>query len=119
MLVLGGLKVMSGELTVGMLVAFQTLMAASRGRSASFVSLGASLQEVEGDMNRLDDVLRYPPTRRPRRSAQPGPARTRTAGADGKAAAAPAIIRPPGRAEAVGRVELRGITFGYSPLDRR
>ena len=56
---LGGLKVMSGELTMGTLVAFQTLAASFLAPITSFVSLGTQLQDAQADMGRLEDVLRY------------------------------------------------------------
>ncbi len=59
-LVLGGLKVMQGDFTVGMLVAYQTLLGSFTRPLASFVNFSSSLQELQADMNRLDDVLRYP-----------------------------------------------------------
>ena len=54
-----------------------------------------------GDMNRLDDVLALP---RPSDDAVPP-----------RAAAGPAA--PPQARSCAGKVELRGVTFGYSPLD--
>ena len=42
-----------------MLAAFQALMTAFLGPANDLVNLGAKLQQVEGDINRLDDVLRY------------------------------------------------------------
>src|SRR5690606_12264953 len=59
-LVLGGMKVMSGELTIGMLVAYQTLLSSFTRPLNAFVQFGADMQELQADMNRLDDVLRYP-----------------------------------------------------------
>ena len=49
---------MDGHLTMGMLVAFQALMLAFLAPINRMVTLGGQLQEVRGDMNRLDDVLR-------------------------------------------------------------
>src|SRR5262249_41036256 len=57
---LGGREIMEASLTVGTLLAFQMLMARFTEPINRFVALGSTLQEVEGDMNRLDDVLRYP-----------------------------------------------------------
>jgi NHLM bacteriocin system ABC transporter peptidase/ATP-binding protein len=50
---LGGAKVIDGEMTIGMLVAFQSLM----GMMNTF-------QEATGDLTRLDDVLNYPMERK-------------------------------------------------------
>ena len=55
----GGRFVMNGEMTVGMLVAFQLLTGSFSGPLANFVGFGNTLQEMHGDMNRLDDVLQH------------------------------------------------------------
>src|SRR5690606_12076480 len=59
-LVMGGMKVMDGQLTIGMLVAYQTLLTSFTRPLNAFVQFGADMQELQADMNRLDDVLRYP-----------------------------------------------------------
>ena len=98
-LVLGGLKVMSGEMTVGMLVAYQTLLSSFARPLTTFVQFGAELQELQADMNRLDDVTRYP--------ADPQYEQTRES------------LKFTGKQiKLSGHVELRNITFGYSPLEK-
>lgn len=59
-LALGGYYVLNGQMTIGMVVAFQSLMLSFMQPVIELVNLGSRLQEMEGDMNRLDDVLRYP-----------------------------------------------------------
>ncbi|HEY0554641.1 MAG TPA: NHLP family bacteriocin export ABC transporter peptidase/permease/ATPase subunit [Thermoanaerobaculia bacterium] len=95
---LGGLRVMNGSLTLGGLVAFQLLMAAFVAPINRLVSLGGRLQTVEGDMNRLDDVLRY--------RIDPG-----VASGAGELPPAGAPVR------LNGSLELREVAFGYSRLD--
>jgi NHLM bacteriocin system ABC transporter peptidase/ATP-binding protein len=94
---IGGLRVMDGHLTMGMLVAFQALMMAFLSPINKLVQLGGQVQEIRGDMNRLDDVLR----------AKPDP------GA-GDLGAPPQPGEP---TKLAGYLELRGVSFGYSRLD--
>jgi len=95
---LGGLRVMNGSLSLGGLVAFQLLMAAFIAPINRLVSLGGRLQMVEGDMNRLDDVLRYR--------------------IDPSAGSGSGELPPVGAAVRLnGFLELREVSFGYSRLD--
>lgn len=56
-LAIGGLRVMSGEMSMGSLIAFQMLVASFMGPINTLVSLGAKLQSFHGDVKRLDDAL--------------------------------------------------------------
>jgi ATP-binding cassette, subfamily C, bacterial len=97
-LVVGGLRVMNGNLTIGMLIAFQILMGSFLGPVNSLVNFGSTLQELEGDLNRLDDVLQNP--------TDPEADRKDTAYR---------IAVDSFRLQ--GYVALNNITFGYSRLD--
>lgn len=95
---LGGLRVMNGSLSLGGLVAFQLLMASFTAPINRLVSLGGRLQTVEGDMNRLDDVLRY----------RIDPAAGNVAGE---------LPAPGASVRLRGFLDLREVAFGYSRLD--
>ncbi len=58
-MVVGAMRVMDGEMTIGMLVAFLYLMSNFISPINQLVAVGSLLQETEGDMNRIDDVLNY------------------------------------------------------------
>lgn len=96
-LALGGLLILEGKMTIGMLVAFQSLMASFMTPVTEILGLGAQLQEVEGEMNRLDDVLKYPIDQEPKVGFG------ESASYSGE--------------KLDGYVELREITFGYSSLE--
>lgn len=97
-LCLGALRVMDGFLTLGMLVAFQVLMASFIEPVNKLVDLGGRVQEAESDLNRLDDVLDYPED--PQIDA---PATTLDeAFEDGRLS---------------GHLEFRDVSFGYSRLE--
>lgn len=93
MLGFGGLRVIEGALTLGGLIAFQSLMASFAGPITELVGQAAGFQVIKGALERLEDVYRYPHTPR-----QP---------------AAPSLFPP----KLTGRLELKNISFGYSPLE--
>ena len=95
---IGGMRVMDGQITLGGLVAFQALMASFVAPFTRMVNLGGKLQTAEGDMARLDDVLRYQ--------------------VDGSAAPYDDGPLPEGApVKLAGTLELRDISFGYSRLE--
>lgn len=59
-LIVGGFEVMRGEMTIGTLVAFQTLTASFVAPVVALTGLGAKFQEVRTLTERTDDVLRHP-----------------------------------------------------------
>jgi ABC-type bacteriocin/lantibiotic exporter with double-glycine peptidase domain len=91
----GGLRVMEGALTLGGLVAFQSLMASFSGPITSLVQLAGSVQTIGGGLVRLDDVYNYPVS--PSVRSQPSLGDI-----------------PP---KLFGRLELKGIQFGYSTME--
>jgi ABC-type bacteriocin/lantibiotic exporter with double-glycine peptidase domain len=64
----------------------------------TFVTFGSTLQELTADMDRLDDVLRYPVDSQYQQVRE-------------------SLCYDPNIVKLSGRIELRDITFGYSPLD--
>ncbi|MBE9138846.1 NHLP family bacteriocin export ABC transporter peptidase/permease/ATPase subunit [Nodosilinea sp. LEGE 07088] len=111
LLVVGGLRVMDGHLSMGMLVAFQGLMQSFLAPVNSLVNFGSTLQELEGNLVRLDDVLQNPTDTQmssPHLMAQAGPVGNQPA-----TAKAP---EPAAMVKLSGRVELKNLTYGYSPL---
>ncbi len=88
---LGGLRVIEGSLTLGGLVAFQSLMASFSEPITGLVNQVGSIQTIKGGLERLEDVYNYP-LDRPK----------------------PADAVPP---KLVGRIDLVGIEFGYSILE--
>jgi NHLM bacteriocin system ABC transporter peptidase/ATP-binding protein len=112
---MGGLRVMDGDLSMGMLIAFQALMMAFLAPVNSLVNMGSTLQEVRGDMNRLDDVLRAKTEGMDAVAASP-PA------ADDASADVPVVAADDAAADAPlsrlsGHLELRRVSFGYSRLE--
>jgi ABC-type bacteriocin/lantibiotic exporter with double-glycine peptidase domain len=99
---LGALRVMDGYLTIGGLVAFQSLVTSFTGPVGTLVGLGSRLQEIQGDMNRLDDVIDYPTD--PWASSVP-------LGREAKSA------ERAQNAKLDGAVTLRNVQFGYNRAD--
>lgn len=57
----GGTQVMNGQFTLGMLIAFQSMISTFLQPVNSLASLGATLQALSADLTLLDDVLEVPP----------------------------------------------------------
>ncbi|MBL1203672.1 MAG: NHLP family bacteriocin export ABC transporter peptidase/permease/ATPase subunit [Nostoc sp. GBBB01] len=60
LLAVGGLRVMDGSISIGMLIAFMALMQSFFQPITNLINLGSDLQEMEGNLTRLDDVLQNP-----------------------------------------------------------
>lgn len=111
----GALRVMDGQMSMGMLVAFQSLMASFISPVNDLVSMAGKYQEAQGDMDRLDDVLRYEADRDPEIDSQIEELALSTViggRADSNEAAASTLS-----AKLEGHLELRDITFGYNQLE--
>lgn len=107
----GALRIMDGHMSMGMLVAFQTLMLSFVKPVNDLVAMGGKYQEVEGDMGRIDDVLLYDPERR--EDAETA-LTSMTAGVSGSHHAETSASAS-GKLDGV--LELHDVTFGYSPLE--
>jgi NHLM bacteriocin system ABC transporter peptidase/ATP-binding protein len=92
----GALHVVDGLLSLGQLVAFQSLVVSFVTPVNTLVGLGSKLQEAQGDMSRLDDVLQYPLDARVEASQE-------------------ASDLPAPKLD--GHLELCGLEFGYSRTD--
>ena len=106
LLVVGGLRVIDGYLSIGMLVAFQSLMQEFLAPVNNLVTLGSDLQEVEGNLNRLDDVLRNPIDLQLEKESK--------GDAEKFSPYHPTSQAPHPSVRLQGYVELRNVTFGYN-----
>jgi NHLM bacteriocin system ABC transporter peptidase/ATP-binding protein len=86
----GASRVMDGHLSLGGLVAFQSLMASFLAPIESLTGFGLTLQDLRGSMERLDDVLGHEPQ---------------------------AVVAGAGpHRRLAGQLDLDGVTFGYLPF---
>jgi NHLM bacteriocin system ABC transporter peptidase/ATP-binding protein len=95
-LAIGGSEVMSGRMTAGTLVAYQSLMSFFITPVNDLVNMGSSLQEMEGNMNRLDDVLHCAPDEAVRTLYDE---------------------RQEQAEKLIGEVEIKNLCFGYNVLE--
>lgn len=93
---LGGYLILNYQMTIGMLVAFQTLMISFLTPVNQLMGMGSSLQEMTGEMKRLDDVLNYPHAYEKSLKSNPD---------------------EDIKMKLEGNLELKNIKFGYSKLD--
>ncbi len=107
LLVVGGLRVMSGHLSIGMLVAFQGLMLSFLLPVNNLVNFGSTLQEMEGNLIRLDDVLDNAVDSQVERRGRQGDEGENSSGSS------LSYLTP----RLQGYVDLENISFGYSRLD--
>ncbi len=92
-LTIGGLKIVQGDMTIGTLVAFQTLAASFTAPVVALTGLGTKLQEVRSFTERTDDLLRQPPD--------------------------PLANRPDAVIDRLpqGRIDVEDLAFGHMPLE--
>ncbi|MFA6807990.1 MAG: ABC transporter transmembrane domain-containing protein, partial [Eubacteriales bacterium] len=94
----GGFLIMKGNLTIGSLVAFQLLMFNFLSPVGELVGMGSRLQEMQADMNRLDDVFKYP--------------------LDVSVQKDKLELKEESCERLAGFVEIKDLIFGYSPLEK-
>ena len=106
-LILGAVFILKGELTIGMLMAFQGFMASFITPVSEVVGASQRIIEMRSQMERVDDVMKYgAPSNLPQlgeasNGAVSSPRQEGAVGASGKLG---------------GDVELRHVTFGYSQM---
>ncbi len=93
-LIVGALFVVEGQMTLGMLAAFTALFAAFSQPVEELVTFIKQIQTLKADMERVDDIMRYPLDQRfEKKETEDMP-----------------------QAKLSGHVELDGVSFGYSSL---
>jgi NHLM bacteriocin system ABC transporter peptidase/ATP-binding protein len=90
----GSLRVMDGHMTMGMLVAYQALVAAFLAPINGLIRFADAAQNLQGDLSQLDDVLNHQEADHLRSS-------------DGERIS---------KARLEGRLGLHCVSFGYNPL---
>ena len=90
----GGFQIMDGIMSAGIFMAFRSLMGNFQAPIQKIMSLAQSLQDTEAMMRKVDDVHRY----------------------EIEDEKSDTSAFPPDKTKLSGRVELSGVTFGYSPL---
>ncbi len=94
-LITGVFLAMRGEFTVGMIMAFQGFLSSFVSPAMTLISAGQSLQEMRTDMERIEDVMKYPTD-----PVFDNHAETEDGEYD----------------KLSGNIELKNVTFGYSRL---
>ena len=111
-LVFGGFRVLNGNLSIGMLVAYQLLTISFLRPINDLVNFGSILQELDADLNRRDDVLQNPIDSEARRPAEKDPSEAQASNIDTSSS-----VQYPQQIRLKGDVELRHLSFGYSHLE--
>lgn len=102
LLIIGGWRIINGSLTIGMLVAFQLLMQSFQGPVNSLVQFAGTLQTLQGNLDRLDDVLENETDIAFCSQCKQNVSESEEAARHHRLS---------------GAVEIRNLSFGYSPLD--
>jgi NHLM bacteriocin system ABC transporter peptidase/ATP-binding protein len=96
-LLIGAVRIMDNQITVGALVAIQSISAGLMAPVNMLVNLGSTLQMIDGNLKRLDDVANYPvDTMSGKEADEKGSGR---------------------KIKLEGYLELKNITFGYNRLE--
>ncbi|MEL6816212.1 MAG: cysteine peptidase family C39 domain-containing protein, partial [Cyanobacteria bacterium J06598_3] len=129
LLIIGGWRVIHDSLSIGMLVAFQLLMQSFQGPVNNLVGFANTLQTLQGNLERLDDVLenQIDPVFDgamfdENTSHRAGQAASQAASqaTHKNAAAEDRKVRELSEATSVrlaGAIDIENLSFGYSPLD--
>ena len=97
---LGALQVLRGNMTIGMLVAFQGIIGNFLGPLNAVISFFSGLQSLKGSTDRLDDVM----------DSKIDPM-FKMSGME------PESVTKNTKVKLDGYIELKDVTFGYSPLE--
>jgi len=101
-LVLGVYLVMNGKFTIGMVMAFQSLLTSFMGPVGTLLSAGQTIQEMRTQMERIDDVMEYPDDD--------------IFSADSDDIDEASDNEDYEERKLTGNIEIKNIEFGYSPL---
>lgn len=105
LLIIGGWRVIHGSLSIGMLVAFQLLMQSFQSPVNNLVRFANTLQTLQGNLERLDDVLENDIDHNLAKQVEKSPAQ------------AAALTEKEPNVRLSGAIDIQQLSFGYSPLD--